>query len=141
MLPGLTIFACMSMESSWPRRSVTPKTGFGPFLLAIDVSGQLRVGRNVLALTVSGDRLVLKIIPAPLQAVKPALLLTDATWKCGNGSSKGWEALGFDDRAWPAAISLGAIESSSEFFKLTRTRACTAGRVMTAFHRSSRTPF
>jgi hypothetical protein len=88
-----------------------------PFLLAIDISGQLRAGRNVIALTVSGDRLVLKILPGPLQAVKPALLLTDATWKCGNGSSKGWETLGFDDRAWPQAISLGAIESSSEFFE------------------------
>jgi hypothetical protein len=87
-----------------------------PFLLAIDVSGQLRAGRNLIALSVSGDRLVLKIVPAPLQVMKPALLLTDATWKCGNGSSKGWETLGFDDRAWPQAISLGAIESSSEFF-------------------------
>jgi hypothetical protein len=88
-----------------------------PFLLAIDVSGQLHVGRNLIALTVSGDRLVLKIIPAPLQAVKPALLLTDTTWKCGDGSSKGWETLGFDDRSWPQAVSLGAIESSSEFFE------------------------
>ena len=88
-----------------------------PFLLAIDVSGQMRAGRNLIALTVSGDRLVLKIVPAPLQAVKPALLLTDTTWKCGDGSSKGWESLGFDDRSWPAAISLGGIESSSEFFE------------------------
>jgi len=88
-----------------------------PFLLAIDVSGQMRAGRNLIAVTVQGDRLVLKIVPAPLQVVKPALLVTDATWKCGNGSSKGWESPGFDDRAWPQAISLGAIESSSEFFQ------------------------
>jgi hypothetical protein len=32
-----------------------------PFLLAIDVSGQFRAGRNLIAATVSGDRLVLKI--------------------------------------------------------------------------------
>jgi hypothetical protein len=88
-----------------------------PFLLAIDVSGQFRAGRNLIAATVSGDRLVLKIVPAPLQVVKPALLVTDATWKCGTGSSKGWESPGFDDRAWPQAISLGAIESKSEFFQ------------------------
>jgi hypothetical protein len=88
-----------------------------PFLLAIDVSGQLRAGRNAIALTASGDRLVLKIIAAPLQVVKPALLFTDATWKCGNGSSKGWETLGFDDRAWPQATSQGAIESRSEFYQ------------------------
>jgi hypothetical protein len=49
--------------------------------------------------------------------MKPALLVTDATWKCGSGSSKGWESPGFDDRAWPQAISLGAIESKSEFFQ------------------------
>jgi len=88
-----------------------------PFLLAIDVSGQMRAGRNLIAVTVQGERLVLKIVPAPPQVVKPALLVTDATWKCGNGSSKGWESPGFDDHAWPQAISLGAIESSSEFFQ------------------------
>jgi len=88
-----------------------------PFLLAIDVSGQFRAGRNLIAMTVSGDRLVLKIVPAPLQVMKPALLVTDATWKCGTGSSKGWESPGFDDRAWQQAISLGAIESKSEFFQ------------------------
>ena len=94
-----------------------PKDRLRPFLLAIDVSGQLHVGRNLVAVTVQGERLVLKIVPASLEVVKPALLVTDATWKCGSGSSKGWETPAFDDRAWPQAISLGAIESSSEFFQ------------------------
>jgi hypothetical protein len=88
-----------------------------PFLLAIDVSGQMRAGRNLIALTVQGDRLVLKIVPAPLQVIKPALLVTGATWKCGTGSHQGWESPGFDDRAWPQAISLGGIEANSESFQ------------------------
>ncbi len=94
-----------------------PKDRLRPFLLAIDVSGQLHAGRNLVAVTVQGERLVLKIVPASLEVVKPALLVTDATWKCGSGSSQGWETPAFDDRAWPQAISLGAIESSSEFFQ------------------------
>jgi len=87
-----------------------------PFVLAIDVSGQMRPGRNLIAIIAQGDRLVLKIVPAVLQSVKPAVLMTDATWKCEVGSHTGWETLGFDDRAWPQAISLGGIEEKSDFF-------------------------
>jgi len=101
-----------------------------PFLLAIDVSGQLRPGRNLIAVTVQGERLVLKIVPAPLQVVKPALVVTDATWKCGDGSSKRWESAEFDDHAWPSKQKVSS-------FKLTRTRACTAGRATTASRLSS----
>ncbi|MGO8787774.1 MAG: alpha-L-rhamnosidase C-terminal domain-containing protein [Terriglobia bacterium] len=89
-----------------------------PYVLGIDVSGQLRVGRNVVAVTASqGDRLVLKIVPAALQIAKPALLVTDATWKCDFHFHNGWERPGFDDRTWPGAISLGSIEEQSSFFQ------------------------
>jgi hypothetical protein len=89
-----------------------------PFVLGIDVSGQLQAGRNVIAIMASqGDRLVLKIVPAPLQIMKPALLLSDATWKCELSPGKGWELQGFDDRAWENAKSLGGIEESSGFFQ------------------------
>ena len=54
-----------------------------PFVLGIDVSGQMRAGRNVIAVVApQGDRLVMKIVPASLQVMKPAVLVTDATWKC-----------------------------------------------------------
>src|SRR5208282_590324 len=48
--------------------------------------------------------------------IKPAVLLTDATWKCEIGSHTGWESPGFDDRAWSHAIPLGGIEEKSDFF-------------------------
>jgi hypothetical protein len=89
-----------------------------PFVLGIDVSGQLRVGRNLIAVVAAqGDRLVLKIVPAALQVMKPAILVTDTTWKCDFHSHPGWEKPGLDDRTWPDAISLGRIEEKSNFFQ------------------------
>jgi hypothetical protein len=87
-----------------------------PLVLAIDVSGQMRAGRNLIAVIAQGDRLALKIVPTSLQLIKPALLLTDATWKCDIGSHTGFESPQFDDRTWPQAISLGGIEEKSDFF-------------------------
>ena len=88
-----------------------------PFVLGIDVSGQMRVGRNVIAVMASqGDRLVLKVVPAALQVIKPAILVTDATWKCDFHFQTGWEQPGFDDRAWPETISLGRIEGTTDLF-------------------------
>ena len=88
-----------------------------PFVLGIDVSGQMRAGRNLIAVVASqGDRLVLKIVPASLQVMKPAVLVTDATWKCDFHFHTGWEKPGFDDRAWPDAQSLGRIEEKGDFF-------------------------
>jgi hypothetical protein len=89
-----------------------------PFVLGIDVSGKLRLGRNVIALMASrGDRLVLKIVPAPFQIVKPSVLATDATWKGDLHFHKGWEKPEFDDHDWPDALSLGGIEEKSSFFQ------------------------
>ena len=89
-----------------------------PFVLGIDVSGQMRAGRNLIAVVASqGDRLVLKIVPASLQVMKSAILVTDATWKYDFHFHTGWERPGFDDRAWPDARSLGGIEEKSDFFQ------------------------
>jgi hypothetical protein len=78
----------------------------------------MRTGRNLIALVASqGDRLVLKIVPASLQVMKPAVLVTDATWKCDFHFHTGWERPEFDDRTWPDAASLGRIEEKSDFFQ------------------------
>jgi hypothetical protein len=78
----------------------------------------MRAGRNLIAVVASqGDKLVLKIVPASLQVMKPAVLATDATWKCNFHFRAGWERPGFDDRAWPDALSLGRIEEKSDFFQ------------------------
>jgi hypothetical protein len=60
--------------------------------------------------------LVLKVVPAALQVIKPAILVTDATWKCDFHFQTGWEQPGFDDRAWPETISLGRIEGTTDLF-------------------------
>jgi hypothetical protein len=89
-----------------------------PLVLGIDVSGQMRAGRNLIAVVASqGDRLVLKIVPASLQVIKPAVLVTDASWKCDFHFRAGWERPGFDDRTWPDAQSLGRIEEKGDFFQ------------------------
>jgi len=78
----------------------------------------MRAGRNVIAVVApQGDRLVMKIVPASLQVMKPAVLVTDATWKCDFHFRAGWERPGFDDRTWPDAQSLGRIEEKSDFFQ------------------------
>jgi hypothetical protein len=78
----------------------------------------MRAGWNLIAVVASqGDRLVLKIVPASLQVMKPAVLVTDATWKCDFHFRTGWERPGFDDRTWPDALSLGSIEEKSDFFQ------------------------
>jgi len=95
-----------------------PKERIRPFVLAIDVSGQLHAGGNLIAVMASqGNSLVLKIVPAALQVMKPALLVTDATWKCDSRLHKGWELPGLDDRGWRDAKSLGGIEEKSDFFQ------------------------
>jgi hypothetical protein len=95
-----------------------PKERVHPFVLAIDVSGQLHVGRNPIAVMASqGNSLVLKIVPAAAQVMKPALLISDATWKCDSRLHKGWELPSLDDRGWKDAKSLGGIEANSDFFQ------------------------
>ena len=95
-----------------------PRKGFAPLCWRIDVSGQLRAGRNQLAVMASqGNSLVLKIVPAALQVAKPALVVTDSTWKCESRLHKGWELPGLDERGWQDAKSLGGIEQDSHFFQ------------------------
>ena len=89
-----------------------------PFVMAMDLSRQLHAGRNLVAvMAFQGTRMVLKIVPAPLQVMKPALLVTDATWKCDYRFHDGWEQPSLNDAAWPNAKSLGSIEEKSDFFQ------------------------
>jgi hypothetical protein len=88
-----------------------------PFVLSIDLTGELHAGRNVVAVMASeGESMVLKIIAAPLQVTKPPLVITDATWKCDFRFHGGWEAPSLNDRSWPDAKSLGSVEEKSQFF-------------------------
>jgi len=103
---------------------------------ACDVTGALRVGKNTLAIEAvrgpsigsgadnrlsiqqtRGEVLALKIVPAAPGIDAPPLLVSDAQWKASMQASGDWKSAAFDDSGWPAADSLGGIESSIEFFQ------------------------
>lgn len=64
-----------------------------------------------------GETLVAKIVPAAPGLYAPPIAITNASWRSVAATPEGWQAQDFDDRAWPLVQSLGAIESSSEFFQ------------------------
>ena len=103
---------------------------------ACDVSSTLRSGKNVLAIEAvrgpqigsgadnrlsiqqtQGDVLAVKILPAAPSIDAAPLLISDAQWKATLQAPEGWQSASFDDSNWPAADSLGGIESSIEFFQ------------------------
>ncbi|MGI8603176.1 MAG: DUF4038 domain-containing protein [Verrucomicrobiales bacterium] len=80
-----------------------------------EVARRLRPGRNVLA--VIGENL-----PAPVPANPAGLLacleirfaggeslnlISDATWRCAESDTTGWDTLAFDDSAWSNALAAG----------------------------------
>ncbi|HEV2487058.1 MAG TPA: alpha-L-rhamnosidase C-terminal domain-containing protein [Terracidiphilus sp.] len=101
-----------------------------------DISSALRIGQNVLAIeavrgrgivaasTVPevqqlayGEVLVVKVVPAGLGVDAVPLAHSNSTWRGVAAAPQGWQAPGFDDRAWPHVQSLGPIESRAEFFQ------------------------
>ena len=95
-----------------------PKSKIRPMVLALDATHSLRPGRNVLALEVShGERLVAKIVGAPLEVMAPALTMSGPGWKYSLSASDGWEKPDFSDRAWQAAEASGSIEGNIEYFQ------------------------
>jgi alpha-L-rhamnosidase len=103
---------------------LNPDFPMGIRVYACDVTHALRPGKNVLAIEAvrgpnigSGAVLAAKIVPAEQGIDAPALLISDARWKTSMHAAPGWLTASFDDSAWPAANSLGGIESSIEFFQ------------------------
>ncbi|MGH9431132.1 MAG: alpha-L-rhamnosidase C-terminal domain-containing protein [Terriglobia bacterium] len=89
-----------------------------PFLLALNVSRALAPGKNLIAIMGSmGSRLVVKIIPAELEVMAPALVMTDGSWRWSLNGGSGWEQPGFDEHSWKTVKSLGGIESNIDFFQ------------------------
>ena len=64
-----------------------------------------------------GEVLVAKIVPASFGVEAPALVITNKDWRSTAVRADGWEEPGFDASAWPAAASLGPIESNVDFFQ------------------------
>ncbi len=101
-----------------------------------DVTTALRSGSNVLAIEAirgpgigsgadsrlsiqqtRGEVLAVKIVPAVPGAMATPLLITDDSWKAMLKPPSDWSSPSLDDSSWPAADSLGGIESSIEFFQ------------------------
>jgi alpha-L-rhamnosidase len=101
-----------------------------------DVRSALRIGHNVLAIEAVrgpgivgasdslavqqlayGESLVAKIVPAEPGLEAPPLAITNPTWRSTAAAPQGWQALDFDDGAWPHVQALGPIESDPAFFQ------------------------
>ena len=101
-----------------------------------DATKALRAGDNVLAIQAIrgrgivtgaaplatqqlsyGEILVAKIVPAAFGVEAPALISTDTAWRSSATSAEHWTDPVFDDTAWPAAESLGPVESNADFFQ------------------------
>jgi len=95
-----------------------------PLVLVGEVSPNLQVGQNVLAVACSqGDALVGKIVPDVAGAIELSILLSDSNWKVSTTWTPGWETLTYDDTQWFGAKSSGSIESDAERFKGNRDSA------------------
>ncbi len=82
-----------------------------PLVLTLDVAVYLRQGENDLAIEAShGDRMAVKIVPREQGLDAPALVTSDAGWKCNDRVESGWEQPGFRADSWPAVHALGGIE-------------------------------
>ncbi len=112
------------------------EVNIGARVVAIDVSGGLKRGENLVAIEAirgpevgssgnsrrevqltAGRVMAVKIVPAAPGMNETPLLISDAQWKTAEKAGSGWEGPGFDDSGWEAADSLGGIESSMEFYQ------------------------
>ena len=113
-----------------------PKSPLATHVFRANVRAALQTGRNVLAIEAVrgqgivaasdapaiqqlafGETLVAKIVSAPLEVEAPAIVYSNASWRSITAAPQGWQSAAFDDSAWPRAQSLGAIESSPQFFQ------------------------
>ena len=116
--------------------SADPKSPLSTHVFRAGVHSALQAGRNVLAIEAVrgmgivaasdspaiqqlafGETLVAKIVPAPPGIEAPALAVSGSAWRSITGAPQGWQLPAFDDSAWPRIQSLGAIESSPQFFQ------------------------
>lgn len=118
--------------------------GPGYTVHAIDVARALHAGQNALVIRVlhlhgahhtttdplilqyvGGRALAVKILPAERGVSAAPLMITDPSWRgrqfAGDDSDrpdmKAISSPGFDESAWPLAVSLGGIESKDDFYQ------------------------
>jgi len=73
---------------------------------ALDVTSFIHPGANVLAIAGTNVKdaagLVCRLVITP-DAGDPIEIISDAAWKSSGTETAGWDTVGFDDHAWPAA--------------------------------------
>lgn len=95
-----------------------PISRLHPFVFYLDVSQQLKEGRNVLTLQVGGgDRLAVKVLPRGPEELAPPILISGRDWKFSTDLQTGWERPDFDDSNWKPVVAWGGIESNIDFFQ------------------------
>jgi alpha-L-rhamnosidase len=113
-----------------------PKSPLATHVFRADVRSAMQSGRNLLAIEAVrgfgivaasdspaiqqlafGETLVAKIVPAPPGVEAPAMAYSEGSWRSILAAPQGWQSPACDDSAWLRVQSLGAIESSPEFFQ------------------------
>jgi hypothetical protein len=99
---------------------VDPRLPLVLHVFTAEVGGNLRPGKNLLAMKVVGGKakdmapgmdgvLVAKIVPAGRGLDAPPLVVTDTDWRCIATPQADWQQVDLDDAAWPKARTLGPI--------------------------------
>jgi hypothetical protein len=78
----------------------------GPHVVAVALETVGEATGLLMFAAVSDDRTPQKALPEGLTELRPAILSRgDGTWRYSLAPpAEGWQALGFDDRAWPALV-------------------------------------
>jgi len=113
-----------------------PQSPLATHVYHVSVDSALRAGRNLLAIEAVrgrgivaasdspvvqqmayGESLVAKIVPAEWGREETPIAISGGDWRSLDATPQGWQTSEFDDSAWPRVQSLGAIESSPDFFQ------------------------
>jgi alpha-L-rhamnosidase len=86
-----------------------------PNLIGVDVTGNLRVGDNQLAVAATNARADVPNNPGgwigavrvEFEAGPPLVIHSDRQWRAATEPIAGWEKIGLDDSSWAAAMELG----------------------------------
>ncbi len=94
---GTKVAASRRAADSWKRAT------------SVDISAQLRTGANIIAVAATNTSAGPAGVIVKVQGA--ANLVSDAGWKAAQTAPDGWQQVGFDDSAWPAAQVAAAYRS------------------------------
>jgi hypothetical protein len=113
-----------------------PQSPLATHVYRANAGSALRIGRNLIAIEAVrgrgvvaasdspivqqlayGETVAAKIVPAAPGLATPPIAISNSSWRSVVSPSGNWQSADFDDDAWPPVQSLGAIESSPDFFQ------------------------